>query len=46
MKALKAFAEKCNLKNEGIVLVDDKHTTIYEAEKDGFVAYHLSSFVE
>ena len=46
VKTLLLFADRNDIRKRDIVLVDDKHSTLVEAEKAGFVALHTSSFMD
>ncbi len=46
VEMLKVFAEYKNIEFKNIVMVDDTHLVLQEAEQEGFIVYHPSSFVD
>jgi len=43
---MKKYMENLNLKPSDIVFIDDNHNSIKDAETNGFISYHISSFIE
>lgn len=42
---LEEYSKKFNIDRCDIVIIDDRHKTIQDAEQAGFIGYHVTSFV-
>lgn len=45
VQVMEAYCEKIGVSRHDMVLVEDKHKTLYDAEEAGFIAYHVTSFM-
>ena len=44
--AIEQYAQKFKINKQDIVFIDDKHSTLRQIEEAGFIAYHITSFIE